>query len=314
LLVWRENGEWAQLSLQGPFQSLVTALAMDKEFLWVGTFDQGLWQLKAGQWIAMPLADQRITALYRENAGQLWVGTAGGLYLCEANHCGALRDERGWLNRHINTIRRLEPDNQLWVAAYPGLLAIDLQSDHGRIRYYGAKHQEADAGLVGPTTYGMDQHEGQLWVGTEDGLSRMSTEETVSWTDLGQEIPENWVNDVRADGEAIYILTLRSGFLRIDPRGTQIYPTHLMTSPGSMALALGLVLFGSNSSGLVVGDFSTPRKNELPLKTYGPKQGVSSSMVTALLYERAEDRLWVGGASGLTLLSHLKKSKIFSKL
>lgn len=80
-----------------------------------------------------------------------------------------------------------------------------------------------------------------------------------------------------------------------------------MTSPGVLLVAGSRVVFGSNASGLVV--LEENRAGRAPeLLSYGPAQGLPSAMVTSLLHDRAHDRLWVGGSTGLTRIDKASSS------
>jgi ligand-binding sensor domain-containing protein len=187
----------------------------------------------------------------------------------------------------------------LWVAVHPGLVAIVTDREPMQFSYFGAQGREADAGLVGPTAYGLAATSSGLFVGTDDGLCHMASGRTSVLTDLGGVLPDNWVNDVRAQLDAVYVLTLRSGLMRLSPEGTDVWPTSLMTSPGVLLPLSHSVLFGTNAAGLAVLDRGAPR-----IQTYGPAQGLPSTLVTAILLDPETDRLWVGGSSGITRIDH----------
>jgi ligand-binding sensor domain-containing protein len=305
------DGMLSTLPLLGPPAGPVTALAVDGGTLWVGTFDRGLARLANGRWEHLPVFDPRITSLQLDAQRQLWVGTAAGLAVIREGRLAPVRDPRGWLSRHVSALRRqaLDPERDpaepppppaaaarelLWAAVHPGLVVINPSVDPPAVRYFGARGKEADAGLVGPTVYGVAFSPAGIWIGTDDGLSQMTGERVRSLTDLGGVLPDNWINDVRAVGDVVYVLTLRSGLLRIAPAGTEIWATdRFMTSP-SVLLPLGDgVVFGTNAAGLVVVTSSGVAR------TYGPPQGLASAMVTALAYEPDVDRLWIGGSGGI---------------
>jgi ligand-binding sensor domain-containing protein len=318
LLVLRADGTRTALPLDGPPHGLVTALASLRGELWAGSFDGGLATLRDGRWEPRPIFDSRITALQPDARGRVWVGTAAGLAVARDGRVEAVRDPLGWLTRHISALRF--NGARLWVAAHPGLVVIDTEDRPLSFRYLGASGKEADAGLVGPTVYGLafsssairgrgpsSRAEGggaadlrrEIWVGTDDGLSVIADDRTRSLTDLGGVLPDNWINDVRASDDAVYVLTLRSGLLRVDPAGTQIWRTRrFMTSPSVLLPVGGGLLFGTNAAGLVVAP-APSRRGPGALRTYGPVQGLSSSMVAALAYEPETDRLWIGGSGGI---------------
>ena len=316
LFVWQAGQGAARLAVDGPPPGPVTALAQDGDDLWVGTFDAGLARLHGGAWETVPVFDSRITALHRDPGGGLWVGTASGLgRLLRSNGSDddearvvRVPDRRGWFRRHVASLRGGGPEHAatLWVAVHPGLVAVDTELDPPELQYLGARGKEADAGLPGPTIYAVAPHGDGLWVGSDDGLGRVTPSGPRPLTDLGGVLPDNWVNDVRSEGEALVVLTLRSGLLRLSPAGSEVFASEVMTSPGVLLVLGGRVLFGSNASGLVALEERGGRGPEL--FTYGPAEGLPSTMVTSLLHDPDRDRLWVGGSAGVTCIESARRA------
>jgi ligand-binding sensor domain-containing protein len=303
LTVVRPDGREVPLPVQGPPPGPVTALAPTPGGLWVGTFDQGLARLRRGRWERWSVGERRITALLSDSGGRLWVGTARGLFHRRGRGFARVRDPRGWLKRHVNAVR--EGAGRLWFAVYPGLVTLDTRRRPWRFVYLGATGAEADRGLVGPTVYGVAFSRGgrRAWIGSDDGLSRLRTMtergRASNLTDLGGALPDNWINDVRAAPDGIYVLTLRSGLLRVGQR-TEVIHADLMTSP-SVLLPLGAgAIFGTNSRGLAVLRDTAARTPTLAV--LGPAQGITSRLVTALAHEPTRDRLWIGGEAGVERL------------
>jgi len=301
LFVRPSGGSSVRVPLDGPPPGVVTALALRDGALWVGTFDAGIGvRSRSGAWSRVAVRDSRITTLRSGPGSRMWIGTASGLVRERTQGGGgrlcAVRDPKGWLSRHISTLRRR--GRRLWVGAHPGLVAIDVDAD-GELgfEYVGASGQEADAGLVGPTVNGVAFTSRGIWAGTEDGLALLAGREAWALTDLQDLLPDNWITDVRGGPPGtVYVLTLRSGLLEIGSRGSRLLRTKLMTSPSGM-LALGnRVLFGTNRQGLALV------LDSKRIHTFGPGQGLASSAVAALAYDPTTDRLWVGGNAGVDVL------------
>jgi ligand-binding sensor domain-containing protein len=305
LWVWRRGRPAVSVQLPGPPPGLVTALAPFPGGLWVGTFDGGIGVQERGRWRRCPTPDGRITALLLGPTGALWVGTAAGLLVGQHHGTAVSRvtDPRGWLRHHVSALRRQGP--RIWVAVHPGLVAIDTRRgrSQGAFSYYGARGRQEDRGLVGTTVYGLAVTSAGIWAGTDRGLSLMAPGGvTRSLTDLEGALPDNWINDVRASGDAIHLLTLRSGLMRIQPGGSEIWSTALMTSPSVLQPLGRHVVFGTNDSGLAVVE------GPGTIRTYGPAQGIASATVSALAHDPTTDRLWVGGNGGIDRIDNVHQA------
>jgi ligand-binding sensor domain-containing protein len=308
LLVLGPDGSRHSISLDGPPAGLVTAIALEGERVWAGSFDGGLARLDPDGWRGEPLRDPRVTALALDPDRRLLIGTASGLLLRSPGRPPLrVRDPRGWLGRHIAALRPAPEGSVVWVAAHPGLVALETARERPGLdaRYFGATGKEADAGLASPTVYGLAVARDGIWVATDEGLSRMRLGSTRSLTDLGGELPDNWLNDVRlAEDGTLHVLTLRSGLLRIGAGGTQVLHGRFMTGPGVLlpiATPAGrAVLLGSNADGLIVLDEPEGSRGTARARTYSLAQGLPARTVASLAYDARNDRLWVGGDAGIT--------------
>ena len=326
----RDGQQVRRVPLDGPPPGMVTALAPRGDALWVGTFDSGLAVMTRRGWRRIKSPDDRITALQVGPRGRVWVGTATGLLRQSATdptELSPVRDPEGWLGRHVSTLRR--HGDRLWVGVYPGLVAVDVAVPPGEdlgFEHLGARGQEADRGLVGPTVYGAAFGENCLWAGTEDGLTLLAGpgQDSVSparlgrlrgvasllpsapsaqvLTDLGGVLPDNWITDVRRAGSEVHVLTLRSGLLQLAPRGSRLLRFDLMTSPSGMLALRGAVAFGTNRRGLALV------RSAERITTHGPEQGLASAAVAALAYDADADRLWIGGDAGVDEINNALQS------
>jgi ligand-binding sensor domain-containing protein len=300
LLVVR-GAQVIEIPMDGPPAGLVTALAVGPDgTLWAGSFDRGLGAFDGHGWQNQDLIDPRVTALAFASDGTLYVGTASGLWRRNGERLDEVTDPRGWLGRHISAIRADGP--RIYVAAYPGVVTIETDSYH----YMGASGQEADAGLCGTTVNGIAVTPAGLWLGTQSGLTLLGPEPR--WlTDLSGALPDNWVTDVRAAGDRLYVLTLRSGLLEISGQGARIQRFALMTSPSGLLPTSDGLLFGVNSLGLGFAP------DAARIFVFGPAQGMTSSTVASLALDAAHDRLYVGGSNGIDRVDLLSRKLAFAK-
>jgi hypothetical protein len=309
-------GQVVDLPLEGPPRALVTALLLDRGWLYAGGFDSGLARLHlaTGRWERIPLPEDRITTLERGGPkGALFVGTASGLFvLGRDGEVRPVADPLGWLSRHISTLRLERARGLLLVGAHPGLVLLNPAREPFSVRYFGARGAQADAGLAGPTVFGAAWSARGIVVGTTSGLSLLGPCATRSITDLFEELPENVLNDVRTSGDEVHLLTLRSGLVSFGPRGTRIVLAPLMTSPSSLVVEPGgggRLLFGTSSRGVAVLEPEGASSAAAPrVRTFGPRQGLSSALVAALEPDPASDRLFVGGSGGIDLVENASRA------
>ena len=128
-----------------------------KHFRAVGTTGQG----------------QRVTCLYADGARGLWVGTTSGLFYV---------DDPADMQRAVCAIPRmnvlsvyLDSRKRLWVAAYrDGMCRLERQTDGQLAIDYGIKTSSRDVRCF------VEDGEGNVWVGTFNGLDRIAPDGTVT--------------------------------------------------------------------------------------------------------------------------------------
>lgn len=288
-----EGDHIADIARSGPAPSLITAiLPASNGTLYAGSFDRGLDRFDGERFIRCPLGDERITTLIEDADRRVWVGTAAGLERTdEHGRFAPFADPQGWLRGHIGAVR--SEGRTVLIGTHAGVVAINL--DHiDRPRYF----------VGGPTAYGIARWASALWTGSDAGLVRIDpTATTLSMTDLGGVLPDNWITDVRssASANAVFVLTLRSGLLRLSRERADVWPTSLMTSPSGLVVAGEKVLFGTNARGLAVLDHRG-------LHTYGPAEGVASPLIASLARDAA-GRIWLGGAHGIDRIDQIEELK-----
>src|SRR5208282_3035901 len=206
---------WRTNSLQdfhvGRYQNAWTVLADHEQHVWIGTWDEGLFQFQTNNFPTAPGAEilgQRILALFQDHSEQLWAGTQNGL---------ARRDGQSWKvfttreGLSENTIRAIAEDAQgnLWVGTegaglslfkdgkfisykqaendLPGsdISALYLDKDdvlwvgtfgHGLARFHNGKwmrYSTRDGLASNSIGYIIEDNAGNLWIGSNAGLMRI---------------------------------------------------------------------------------------------------------------------------------------------
>ena len=164
---------WQTNSLQdfhvGRYQNAWTVLVDRGQHVWIGTWDEGLFQFQTNHFqpaAGAEILGQRIFALFQDHDGVLWAGTKNGL---------ARRDGQGWKmfttrdGLSENTVRAIAEDagGNLWAGTESG--GLNFFKDGKFISY-----QQTENGLPGNDISALYLDKGGvLWVGTfGHGLAR----------------------------------------------------------------------------------------------------------------------------------------------
>ena len=183
-----------------------------------------------------------ITALYRDRAGFLWVGTREGLARWDGYAVKSFEHEVGNADSlPDNSIRVVDEDSagRLWVGTNTGGLA---RLDRATGRFEVLQHDPADpSSLSHNSVYAIAEcGDGSLWVGTQEGLNRLDPrtgrfERFRSDAADAATIPNDYVYALKLDRRGrLWIATVGGGIAWIDPstrRVTRIPFAHEPEAP-----------------------------------------------------------------------------------
>lgn len=217
--------------------------------LWIGTRDgRGLLralvhdaalEITAQYQAAAGLAGNTITALHQDSAGDIWIGTTGGLSRLHEGRLSSLTAKDGLAHNHVTSIVS-DRDGNLWVGTRGGLTRIRDQRIDSLHQREGLSHNDVRSLCI--------DHEGNLWVGTASGLTRINDTLFVTYGS-----PEG-ISDPRVRAvttgrdDAIWVSTDAGGIFKIQ-RGAV---TPLAISPPLPAESI-LVLHEAPDGALWVG-------------------------------------------------------------
>jgi ligand-binding sensor domain-containing protein len=277
----------------------VSAIAVDGERLWVGTFDHGLALLAHGSWTRVVAAgiDRRVNAILVEPragaAARVWVGTAAGLVTIDRDGAGALAVARitkrdGLPGRSVLTLGRLA-DGGVVAGSSSGAALID----GGQVRRVGPHGPIGNVWAVGQTA------DGALWLGTTTGLYRGPA---TAWTDKDPDgnggwqrfavatgaLGDDWVTALAVRGDAIWAGTYRHGVFRFDGALRTTALGGGWINPGGLTWD-GATLYAATMDGLLVGDGQRDRWSTLAAL---PGRDTTAAV-------RQGDTLWVATRRGL---------------
>ena len=182
-----------------------------------------------------------ITALYRDRAGFLWVGSREGLALWDGYSVRSFEHEVGNVGSlPDNSIRVLSEDSagRLWVGTNTGGLA---RLDRTKGQFEVLQHDPADSSsLSHDSVYAIAEcGDGSLWVGTQEGLNRLDPatggfERFRSDDADAGTIPHDYVYALKVDRRGrLWIATIGGGVAWIDPATRRITRVPFARDPGA---------------------------------------------------------------------------------
>ncbi len=264
--------------------------------LWVGT-SEGLLALQNDQWqapIELPhLAHTPIEVMRVDSEGNLWIGELAHLSRLRADgsHERVVREGAGL------SVRALFEDREanLWLGS--------LWSGVTRLRNGWTRRYSQRQGLRTPLLWSVAEGpEGSLWVGTDDGLARLSDGRFTQIVE-GSALPHPSAYSLRAEGNRVWIGT-RHGLALWEGNHLSVparfEPLASLQINGIARDAQGRLWYAT-SDGLFL-DHSETRSGgsppEQPLQRFGQAEGLRDARVRFLLPTR-DGRLLVSTQSGL---------------
>ncbi len=248
-----------------------------------------------------------ITALYRDRAGFLWVGSREGLARWDGYAVKSFEHEVGNADSlPDNSIRVVDEDSagRLWVGTNTGGLA---RLDRATGRFEVLQHDPADpSSLTHNSVYALAEcGDGSLWVGTQEGLNRLDPnnrkfERFRSESANAGTIPGDYVYALKLDRRGrLWIATVGNGVAWIDPatrRVTRVAFAEETNAPEPDRIVFGIaedpsgtLWFGSQSA-LYRFDDSDALLHHVALPELAPGRDVP--ILTAIAVD-ARAVLWI---------------------
>ncbi len=157
-----------------PFRGAAASFYEDAEgALWVGTTDDGLYRLRAGestQWTTENgLPSRAVRTIVGDGEGGLWLGTPRGLVRFRERPLALYTTAQGLQSDRIRALHR-EPNGPLWVGTSRGGLA---RFEGGRFTNYGPAQGLCDDQVLSI----LDDRAGNLWMSSRRGIFHVSKED-----------------------------------------------------------------------------------------------------------------------------------------
>ncbi|HTJ42150.1 MAG TPA: PQQ-binding-like beta-propeller repeat protein [Kofleriaceae bacterium] len=249
------------IATSGPPSNDISAIVLDGDRLYAGTFDQGLAVRARGAWrtIELPEVHDRINTLLVADK-QLWIGTAEGLVILDPAHdrVRVIGKRDGLPGRNVLALH-LTSDGRIVAGTSQGAAFVD----GARPERVGPKNggPGRDIGNVWSIA---EAPAGTLWLGTTTGLYRGPAQAWAAKDDGGQDwtrfsvatgaLGDDWVTSLLASDDTIYAGTYNGGVAAIElATGTAAQLGGGWINPGGLAWD-GDKLAAATMDGLVEHD------------------------------------------------------------
>jgi ligand-binding sensor domain-containing protein/signal transduction histidine kinase len=283
--------------------SRIQAVFADREnALWIGT-NAGLVRWVSGKVerfpITDPLSTASILAVMEDNEGNLWVGTeTGGLDILRDQRFRTIDTRDGLTSDRVTTVVE-DATGTLWAGTQEdGLNA--LRRDEGSAELRAVRSLTVSNGLASNVILSLAAApNGDLWVGTPDGLNRIRGSKVDTFTSADG-LPDDFVRSLLIDTDGSLWIGTRRGLAHwaVEKRelsrsgsgaGMETY-THASGLGSDLVGAMARDTHGDLWVATLAG---LSRLHGNTISNFTARNGLSSNVVTALL-PRADGTLLIG--------------------
>lgn len=257
--------------------------------LWIGT-SKGLYRLDDAT--SMPqlqpeLGSNSILSLLEDAEGNLWVGTeTGGLHVLRHRNFITLPA----LGDHMITAIAQTSDGAMWLGSNGDGIDRWLNSS--------TRHLSTHDGLLSDIALSLAPgSDGDLWLGTADGLNHIQGSRIESFTDA-EGLPDDFIRSLLLDRDNTLWIGTRRGLAHLHDHTVATFTR----ANGLRSDLVGALLQPAGSSDLWIATLDgLSLLHNGAIKTFTTADGLSGNIITSL-FEDTGGNLWIGTrGNGLTL-------------
>ncbi|NOS68565.1 MAG: histidine kinase [Verrucomicrobia bacterium] len=291
VLCW-ESGQWRRFRIpRHSAMPFVSSLAEQPDgSVWAGSTSEGLFQFKQGKLSAINasagLLDNRVTALFTDRDGYLWIGRDSGLSRLRRDQLFAIGQNEGLGFGAVQGLAEVTPGVVWAVKANDGLYRWDGRT-FSRLTAAGLSPRDPKLGAMLVT------RDGSCWVASTNGLLLFRDPQAVA--DESRLLELNGVSlTALAEGNdhSIWAGSRESDLWQL-ARGQWTRAAQFPSSNGITALVAeqdGSLWVGTDGSGLF-------RWNKSGRAHFSRTNGLASDSIRTL-HRDADGTLWIGTAGG----------------
>jgi ligand-binding sensor domain-containing protein/signal transduction histidine kinase len=302
ILLWVLEGEGSAIIKRGnKFETIAATTGLSRSPVmaiadmpngdtWIGTRDVGLYRLRGGQVEAITkgLPDLKVNCLLSTASGELWVGTDRGIV-----RWNGIEFTQSGIPASLSHIQALaltiDRDSNIWVGTNSqGLLRINSQGV--------STFTEGARGTSEAVTAVFEDREGNIWIGSANGIVRLRDSVFVSYS-TPEGLPSENNGPVYVDSESrLWFAPIAGGLYCLNNRRIRNITDAGLGKDVVYSLAGGGddLWIGRQRGGLTR---LRMRGNSVTAVTYQQKDGLAQNSVYAV--HRARDgTVWAGTLSG----------------
>ncbi|MBR1546844.1 MAG: helix-turn-helix domain-containing protein [Prevotella sp.] len=183
--IWYGTNDKGVIGYEGPLASQkVSCMETTPDgSIWVGSRQNGLTRIKGGSSSIFSAArdsmktliDDHINALSKDNSGNLWIATNGGLqvYNPKMNTFSSYTRENGMLNTNNITSLFYGKNNTLLIGTSEGMMMLNLSNREKTILTGNSSNLKTFTNNYITQVY--EDSRGLIWIGTREGLNVLNT-------------------------------------------------------------------------------------------------------------------------------------------
>ncbi len=260
-----ETNDFEQVSQLGNQASVSDMIEDSRGNIWFATLDMGIYRLKPsdGTWSYFynepgnkaTIPNNRVTSLFEDDWGTIWIGTENGLCRFEYSIPGIVRiddEKRALPNRMISSIEQ-DQDGMLWIATSGGIFSFNPTTNTVESRY--TKTDGLQSSQFSPDA-SLAASDGKLYFGSINGFNFFNPDQLVT----NDYMPNITITGMRVNNDPVI------------PKD-RIAATSILGKTDTLPPASGTIRLKPGSSNIIIDfvalSYQSPQKNKYSYKLEG---------------------------------------------